>query len=109
MQAKAYAKSDGSQITNFTILEDISWLMEIDKSDLQYYDDYASFPSSSVAALIFCTFLWLNILILIFFSLSIDKLCTRIEEQHKSWKDMYNLRQVLVCLHLLTWLHLVVT
>ncbi len=67
MQAKAYAKSDGKQIVNFTTLEDISWLMEV--KDLQSY----FFPSSLVAALIFCAFLLLNTLILIFTVLNIDK------------------------------------
>jgi hypothetical protein len=85
VQAKTYAKSDGSHKMNFTSLEDISWLMEID--ELPYSDEL--FPSSSVAALIFCTFLWLNILILIFTMLNIDKVYTWLEEQRKSWKNMY--------------------
>ena len=92
MQAKTYAKSDGKQILmNFTSLEDISWLMEIDDSDLQYEAILIFFPSSSVAALIFCTFFWLNLLILIFTMLNIDKVYTWIEEQRKSciWKDTY--------------------
>lgn len=76
---------------NFTSIEDISWLMEID--DVDYDDSDGLFPSSSVAALIFCTFLWLNILILILTVLNIyiDKVYTWPEEQHKStsWKDMY--------------------
>lgn len=90
MQAKAYAESDGNQMMNFTSLEDISWLMEIDDSNLQYYD-YSDglFSSSDVAALIFCTFLWLNILILIFTMLNVNKVYTWLEEQRKSWTDMY--------------------
>ena len=90
MQAKAYAKSDGNQILNFTSLEDISWLMQIDGSGMQYYDDSdVLFSSSDVANLIFCTFLWLNILILIFTMLNVNKVYTWLEEQSKSWKDMY--------------------
>ena len=82
MQAKTYAKSDGNHVLmNSTGLEDISWLMEIDK-------DY-SFSSSSAAVLIFCVFLMLNILILIFTVLNIDKLYTWIKEQRESWKDLY--------------------
>jgi hypothetical protein len=83
MQAKAYAKSDGKQIVNFISLEDISWLMEIE--DPQSY----SFSSSSVAVLIFCTFFWLNILLLLFTVLNVDKVYTWLEEQCKSWKDIY--------------------
>jgi hypothetical protein len=84
-QAKAYAKGDGNQITS---LEDISWLMEVDDPELQYYSGYEAFPSSCVAGLIFCTFFLLNILILIFTVLNIDKVYTWLEE-HESWKDMY--------------------
>ena len=88
MQAKTYAKSDGNQIINFTTLslEDISWLMEIDNSD-DYM--YGLFSPSVVAALIFCTFFWLNTLILIFTVLNTDKVYAWIEEQHKSWKNIY--------------------
>ena len=58
MQAKAYAKSDGNQIINFTSLEDISWLMQIDGSGMPYYDNSVElFISSDVATLIFGTFL----------------------------------------------------
>jgi hypothetical protein len=89
VQAKTYAKNDGSQIINFRSLEDISWLMEVDDPELQYYDDYESFSSSSVAMLIFFTFLWLNTLIMIFTMLNIEKLYTWIEEQRKNWKDIY--------------------
>ena len=90
MQAKAYAKSDGNQILNFTSLEDISWLMQTDGSGMQYYDDSdVLFSSSDVANLIFCTFLWLNILILIFTMLNVNKVYTWLDEQSKSWKDMY--------------------
>ena len=87
VQAKGYAKSsDGNQIMNFTSLEDISWLMEANN---HANDDYDAFPLSSVAVLIFCTFLWLNTLVLIFTMLNIDKVYTWLEEQCKSWKDMY--------------------
>jgi hypothetical protein len=94
VQAKAYAKSDGYQthlIMNFTSLEDISWLMESDEVlHYTYYDNYGNimFPSSLVAGLIFCTFLWLNILILILTMLNIDKVYTWLEE-HENWKDLY--------------------
>ena len=68
-------------LMNSTGLEDISWLMEIDK-------DYP-FSSLSAAVLIFCVYLMLNILILIFTMLNIDKLYTWIKEQRESWKDLY--------------------
>ncbi|MCG8625206.1 MAG: hypothetical protein MJE68_24810, partial [Proteobacteria bacterium] len=100
MQAKIYAKNNGNQ-TNFTSLEDISWLIEIDDFvqyyDESYYHNYNNvmidgsyqFSSLLVAALIFSTFFWLNILILIFTMLNIDKVYTWLEEQCKSRKDIY--------------------
>ena len=81
---------------NFTCLEDISWLKEMVEPDNPYYYWYNPnslynmyFPSDSIAALIFCTFFWLNILLLIFTVLNMDKVYSWLKEQHKSLKDMY--------------------
>lgn len=94
---KGHAKSDGN--TNFTSLDDISWLIEVTKPDRpdiycdgNYLDD--RFPSSSVVALIFCTSVWLNILILIYTVLNIRKIYSWIEESHNTIKICT--RQVLV-------------
>ena len=81
---------------NFTNLEDTSWLMETvnqDSPNSYYYGDYAStiFSSSSVAALIFCTFVWLNILILILTVLNLEKVHVwiSVEESRSNLKDLY--------------------
>lgn len=86
---------------NFTNLEDISWLTEIVKQDSPnsyYYDVHiiydrnsVTFPSSSVAALIFFTSVWLNILILILTVLNLEKVYVwiSVEESHSNLKDLY--------------------
>ena len=90
LQAKGYVKGDRNQV-NFKSLEDISWLKEIIddvNSPTQYYAfDYLS--SSIVAALILCTFLWINVLILILTVLNIEKIYNWIEESRTSLKDLY--------------------
>ena len=75
---------------NFTCLEDISWLKEMVEPDNPYYYWYNPnspynmyFPSDSIAALIFCTFFWLNILLLIFTVLNMDKVYSWLKEQHE--------------------------
>ena len=71
---------------NFKCLEDISSLKEIVEPDIpdndwnDPYIDGSRFPSSSVAALIFCTFLWLNTLLLIITVLNVDKVYSWLEE-----------------------------
>ena len=80
---------------NFTCLEDISWLKEIvepDNHDYYWYDQQYMedfFSSPSVETMIFCIFLWLNTLLLIITVPNMDKVCSWLEEQHESLKDMY--------------------
>ena len=89
-QAKAYAKSDGNQIHLSTSLEDISWLKEITEDNpSSFYDSDYVFSSSSIAVLIFCTFLWLNTLILIFTAQYVGRVYTWLKEQPKSLQDLY--------------------
>ena len=63
--------------------------MEIVEPDNHSDFQYDNLPSSSVAALIFCTFFWLNILILIFTVLNMDKIYSWLEEQRENLKDLY--------------------
>ena len=70
--------------------------MEIVKKDspnsyMYYNSDYYSFSSSSVAALIFCTFVWLNILILILTVLYTEEIYVgiNVEESRSNLKDLY--------------------
>ena len=72
---------------NSTCLEDISWLKEMVEPDNPNYD--MNFHPDSVAALIFCTYFWLNILLLLFTVLNMDKVCCWLKEQRESLKDMY--------------------
>ena len=92
VQAKANSKSEGNPMQEN--MEDISWIRDMmtstcygGSSDISI--DFLS-PPSTTANLIFCTFLFLNILILLFTMLYLGEVYSWIEQpQHKILKDLY--------------------
>ena len=96
MQAKAYVEAGGNISEK---LEDISWIKDVSKCYMQasssthpsISDHNLSSSPVTTAVLIFCTSLFLNILILIFTVLYLDKVFAWISEQtqHKHQKDLY--------------------
>ena len=86
MQANAYVRNEGIPVQEK--LEDISWIKDVTNSDLIL--QYSVFMPSTVAGLIFCAYIFLNILILIFTVLNLGKVFEWIKQpQHKHLKDLY--------------------
>lgn len=86
-------------------LEDISWIKDECHSYYESASDYNHFSfstSQSTAVLIFCTYLFLNILILIFTVLYLGKVFTWIEQPQQTYylKSLYKASAIV-----LTWLH----
>ncbi len=87
MQARAYIES-----TKLKKLEDISWIKDVDKcsgTTLPSYVTFYYYDSLNTAKLIFFTYLFLNILILVFTILYFGKVFSWIEQpQHKKLKEL---------------------
>ena len=85
MQAKAYIES-----SKLKKLEDITWIKDVyECSSSHRYLDRNFISSSVTAKLIFCTYLFLNTLILLFTVLFFGKIFSWIEQpQHKKLKEL---------------------
>ena len=88
MQASAYVRNEGIPVQEK--LEDISWIKDVTNSDLIQPQYSVRFRPSTVAGLIFCAYIFLNILILIFTVLNLGKVYEWIKQpQHNHLKDLY--------------------
>ena len=84
MQAKAYIESP-----KLKKLEDITWIKEVYECSSSSHLDGNFISSSVTAILIFCTYFFLNILILLFTILFFGKVFSWIEQpQHKKLKEL---------------------
>ena len=86
MQASAYVRNEGIPVQEML---DISWIKDVTNSDLIPQYSVFNMPST-VAGLIFCAYIFLNILILIFTVLNLGKVFEWIKQpQHNHLKDLY--------------------